>query len=74
MVRGSAGCLSTIASIAALGVCLVAFIGPVFAATLLDVSATIGKIVGLALGAAVCAACALVPLALVQDRVPRLGE
>jgi ABC-2 type transport system permease protein len=74
MVRGSAGCLSTIASIAALGVCLVLFIGPVFGAALLGLPAAAGKLVGLALGTAACAACALVPLALVQDRVPRLGE
>jgi ABC-2 type transport system permease protein len=74
MVRGSAGCLSTIASIAALGICLSVFIGPVLAATLLGAPATIGKIVGLALGAMACAVCALVPLQLVQDRVPRLGE
>jgi ABC-2 type transport system permease protein len=74
MVRGTAGCLSTIASVAALGICLAFFVGPVFAAPLLGLPALAGKVVGLALGTAACAACALVPPALVQNRVPRLGE
>ena len=74
MVRGTAGCLSTIASIAALGICLVLFVGPVVGAAWLGLPAPAGKLVGLVLGAAACAACALIPPALVQDRVPRLGE
>jgi ABC-2 type transport system permease protein len=74
MVRGTAGCLSTIASVAVLGNCLVFFVAPVFAAPLLGLPALVGKVVGLALGTAACAACALVPPALVQNRVPRLGE
>ena len=74
MVRGTAGCLSTIASVAALGICLAFFVGPVFAAPLLGLPALAGRVVGLALGTAACAGCALVPPALVQNRVPRLGE
>ena len=74
MVRGTAGCLSTIASVAALGICLAFFVGPVFAAPLLGLPPAAGRVAGLALGTAACAASALVPLALVQSRVPRLGE
>jgi len=74
MVRGAAGCLSTIASVAVLGICLVFFVGPVLVAPLLGLPALAGKVAALALGTAACAACALVPLALVQSRVPRLGE
>ena len=73
MVRGTAGCLSSIASIAALGICLVLFVAPVFGAGLLGLPPAAGKVAGLALGTAACAACALVPPALVQNRVPRLG-
>ena len=74
MVRGTAGCLSSIASIAALGICLLLFVGPVFGAGLLGLPPAAGKVVGLAFGAAACAVCALGPPALVRDRVLRLGE
>jgi ABC-2 type transport system permease protein len=74
MVRGTVGCLSSIASIAALGICLLLFVGPVFAAGLIGLPPAAGKLIGLTLGTAACVACALVPPALVQDRVPRLGE
>jgi ABC-2 type transport system permease protein len=74
MVRGTAGCLSTIASIVALGVCLVLFVGPVFGAAVLGLPPAAGKVAGVALGTAACAACALVPPSLVRNRVPRLGE
>src|SRR3989304_5440557 len=50
MVRGTVGCLSPIASIAALGICLVFFVGPVFGAPLLGLPAAAGRVVGLALG------------------------
>jgi ABC-2 type transport system permease protein len=74
MVRGTVGCLSSIASIAALGICLVLFVGPVFGASLLGLPPAAGKLIGLTIGTAACVACALVPPALVQDRVLRLAE
>jgi ABC-2 type transport system permease protein len=74
MVRGTAGCLGSLASVVALGLCLVFFLGPAFGAAMIGLPAWIGRVVGLVLGAAACLACALVPPALVQDRVPRLGE
>ncbi len=74
MVRGTAGCLSAITSLAALGICLAFFVGPVWGASLLGLPAAAGKLVGLALGAAACAACGVVPPALVRNRLPRLGD
>ena len=74
MVRGTAGCLSTLAGLLALGACLACFFGPVFGAGLLGLPGAVGKGVGLLLGAAVCIATALIPLVLVESRVPRLGE
>jgi ABC-2 type transport system permease protein len=74
MVRGSAGCLGTLASVIALGVCLAFFVGPVLGVEWLGLPAAVGKLAGLALGGAACAAGALIPPALVRERVPRLGE
>jgi ABC-2 type transport system permease protein len=74
MVRGTAGCLSSIASVVALGTCLLFFIGPVFGASLLGLPATAAKVIGLLIGAAVSIAWAVVPPVLVRDRVPHLGD
>jgi ABC-2 type transport system permease protein len=74
MVRGTAGCLSTIASVAALGLSLALFVGPVIVAPWVGLPVGAGKLIGLILGAAVCVACAVVPPELVRDRVPRLGD
>jgi len=74
MIRGASGCLSTIGTVLALGVCLGFFLAPAFAATLFGLPPTLGKIVGLALGGLASAAFAVVPLRLVRDRVPRLAE
>jgi hypothetical protein len=74
MVRGSAGCLASLASLAALMICLGLFVGPVLGAALLGLPSAAGKLVGIGFGALACAACALGPPALVQSRVPMLGE
>lgn len=74
MVRGTVGCLGSLASIAALGLCLALFVGPVLVAPVIGVPAAVGKVVGLALGAVACLACAFVPPSLVRNRVSRLGE
>ena len=74
MVHGAAGCLSALASAVALGICMALFVGPVFGAMLLGLPSLAGKLVGIGLGALACAACAVGPLALVQSRVPLLGE
>ncbi len=74
MLRGSMGCLSTLASTICLPVCLAFFLGPVIGAVLLGQPELVGQIIGLALGGLVSTACALVPLLLVRSRVPRLAE
>lgn len=74
MVRGGAGCLAALASGVALVLCMGLFISPVLAAAMLGLPATAGKLVGIGLGALACAACAVGPPALVQSRVPLLGE
>ena len=74
MVRGTSGCLSTIASTLGLGLCLVLFLGPGFAGSLFGLPPALGRMAGLALGGLASGAFALVPLRLVRDRVPRLAE
>jgi hypothetical protein len=74
MQRSAAGCLSLIASTAGVGVCLLFFFAPVIGAVLLGISAPAGQLIGVALGGAASAACALLPLRLVRGRVERLGE
>jgi ABC-2 type transport system permease protein len=74
MVRGTSGCLSTFTSLAALGLCLAAFVVPVLLAALLGLPDAAGKLAGAVLGSVVCVATALVALHLVEGRVPRLAE
>ena len=74
MQRSASGCLSMIASTIGVGLCLLFFFGPPLGAALLGLPPLLGQLVGLALGGAASAACALVPLRLVRGRVPRLGE
>jgi ABC-2 type transport system permease protein len=74
MVRGAAGCLSTLASMSALGVSLLLFIGPTVVASWLGLPSAAGRLIGLGFGALACAAFAVAPPELVRTRVPRLGE
>ncbi|HEX7976220.1 MAG TPA: hypothetical protein VF498_17555 [Anaerolineales bacterium] len=74
MQRGSSSCLGMLASLVYLPVSLVLFFGPPLAATLLGWPDAAGQAAGLLLGGAFSLACAIVPLWLVRDRVPRLGE
>lgn len=74
MMRGSVGCLSPLVSMATVGVCLLLFGGPVVVAGMLGVSDLGGKLVGLALGGVASVACAVIPVYLVRDRVPKLDE
>jgi ABC-2 type transport system permease protein len=74
MVRGAAGCLSALASMLALGLCLALFVGPVMGAALVGLPPAAGQLGGIMLGALACAACAVLPLIGVQNRVPLLGE
>ncbi|HSB88885.1 MAG TPA: hypothetical protein VLD63_02545 [Anaerolineales bacterium] len=74
MQRSAAGCLSMLASTVGVGVCLVFFFGPVVGGAFLGLSPVLAQGIGLVLGVAVSAVCAVGPLMLVRRRVPRLGE
>jgi ABC-2 type transport system permease protein len=74
MHRGSTGCLGMIASILYLPFSLGLFFGPPILAAALEWPVAVGWLFGLAIGGIFSLACAIVPLALVRQRVPRLGE
>lgn len=74
MVSGGTGCLTAIASALVVAVALAFFAVPQIGLTLLGWPLPAAQLVGLVLGGAFCLAGALVPLWLVRDRVPQLGE
>ncbi len=74
MMPGAAGCLGFLASAFYMVATLALFLGPPIAFGQLGWSETTGKLIGLGLGGAVSVACATIPLWLVRDRVPRIGE
>ena len=74
MAGGAAGCLSMVASVAYLGLAVLLFFGPPVGAPLLGIPEWIGRLVGLLVGGAAALLCAALPLALVKERVPHLGE
>ena len=74
MVSGATGCLGALVTGLALGLALALFALPQIDLTLLGWPALAGELAGLALGGALCLACAAVPPRLVRERVPRLGE
>ena len=74
MMKGSSGCLGSLVSMAFLGVSLVLFFGPPLLFSLLGLPEGVGQLTGLALGGLFSVGFALIPLWLVRERVPRLGE
>jgi ABC-2 type transport system permease protein len=70
----SVGCLGTLAGLFYLPLCFLLFIGPNLATSLLDLPAWVGQLVGLLLGGAAGVAGVVIPLGLVEKRVPRLAE
>lgn len=74
MVRETQGCLSSLVTTVVMGLSLVLFLGVPFVVGLLGGTELIALPLGLALGGALSLACVFVPLALVRDRVPHLGE
>ncbi len=74
MVASSAGCISGLVGAAYIAVSLGLFFIPPIGLALLGQSQLVGQLIGLALGGAASLACVFVPLALVEGRVPRLGE
>ena len=74
MMRGTTGCVSMIASVIYLPVNLALFFGPTLVFTALRWPVAVGDIIGFVLGGGVALLCAVVPVMMVQNRVPRLGE
>ncbi len=74
MQRFSTGCLSSLATLAYMGISVILFFGPALAAEMLEVERTWGLLVGLLLGGSLALAAAILPPLLVKERVKRLGE
>ena len=73
-MSSSVGCLGTIIGFIYLPFCFALFIGPNLAASLLNLPVVIGQVAGLLLGGVAGVAGVLIPLGMVIQRVPRLGE
>jgi len=74
MENGVAGLVGTIASILYQLTTLVLFFGPPLGLPLLGISEGTGMLVGLLAGGTVALLCTIVPVALVRERVYRIGE
>ncbi len=74
MENGVAGILATIVSIVYQLVTLLLFFGPPLALPRLGLSEGTGMLVGLLAGGSVALLCTILPLALVKNRVERIGE
>jgi ABC-2 type transport system permease protein len=74
MNRGSGSCLGGLASMLFLPLILVLFFGPPIAAEVFHWPVLLAQLVGLFLGGLLGLAAAVLPLWLVRERVPRLGE
>jgi hypothetical protein len=74
MQRGSASCLGSLATFVYLPLDLILFFGPSIAARFFGLPDILGQVIGLTLGAAFSLACTFIPLSLVSNRIPRLGE
>jgi ABC-2 type transport system permease protein len=74
MMRGSVGCLGSLASFVYFPISLLFFFGPPLGLALIDVPVVAGQLIGLALGAVVSLGFAVLPLAAVRSRVEQLGE
>jgi hypothetical protein len=73
MSRGSAGCLTALASSAFLGFSLLVFLGPPLAAVVFGLRVWMGQAVGLAVGGLVTLTAVVVPLYLVRNKVATIG-
>jgi ABC-2 type transport system permease protein len=74
MENGVAGILATIVSIVYQLVTLLLFFGPPLGFPLLGISEGTGMLVGLLAGGTAALLCTILPLALVKERVYRIGE
>ncbi len=74
MMRGTMGCVASLASFAYMGVAALLFFGPPIGAVLLGAPEALGQIAGLALGGVLGLVCAILPPWLVRGRVAKIGE
>ena len=74
MTRGATGCLGTLASMGYMVAVLILFFAPPLVFALLKWPEVPGQLAGLGLGGLVSLVCAVLPLRLVRDRVPDIGE
>ncbi len=73
MLSGWSGCTSMLVSVAYLGISLALFFGPPMLFTILGLE-TVGQVIGILAGGVFSLACAVIPLRLVANRVPRIGN
>lgn len=74
MAGGISGCLGAIVSGLCLALSLLFFFAPVLFLPTLGVSQLLSQLIGLGLGGVLSLVCMVVPISLVRNRVPRLGE
>jgi ABC-2 type transport system permease protein len=74
MSSGWSGCFSMILSFLYMGIAVSLFFGPAVLLAAFGLPALAGQAVGLLMGGIYSAACALIALNLVKNRVPRIGD
>jgi ABC-2 type transport system permease protein len=74
MVSATTGCLGPLVCAFYMFVSLALFLGPPIVSGPLGWSETLGRLIGLGLGGALSLACATIPIWVVRDRVPRIGN
>ncbi len=74
MSSGWSGCFSMILSFLYMGIAISLFFGPAVLLAAFGLPALAGQAVGLLMGGTFSAACALIALNLVKNRVPRIGD
>jgi hypothetical protein len=74
MMRGTQGCLASLASMAYMLLIVLLFLGPVVLSGLFQWPDILGRFAGLALGIPVSLVCAILPPRAVIGRIARLGE
>jgi ABC-2 type transport system permease protein len=72
--KNRTGCIGMLAGFGYLVICLCLFILPPLGAALLNLPLLVGQVVGLLLGSAAGIAGAVIPIAMVEHRVPTLAE
>jgi ABC-2 type transport system permease protein len=74
MQKGGQGCLAALATMLYLPFCLLLFFGPPILLVALGLPEALGQVIGLIAGGGFSLACAIIPLLLAGQRVPRLAE